>query len=114
MFGLGIRSQARLPRVQEEDPLTLVRRIAALAQLELDPTREEHLAREFTALLEHFHALQDVDVSGVEPTLGATEVADVFRDDRVAPSVEPDRLLGNAPDRRDDYYGVPKTIGGTS
>ena len=56
--------------------------------------------------------LQEVDVSDVEPTLGANEMADVLREDRVAESLPVDRILSNAPDRRGEHYGVPKTIGG--
>jgi hypothetical protein len=34
------------------------------------------------------------------------------RQDTATPSLAPDRLLCNAPERIENFYGVPKTIGG--
>lgn len=95
-----------------ESQLELLRRTAALARLELTEEEARTFAGEVEAILDHFRILASLDVEGVEPTLGATPLEDVKRPDESRPSLSVDRTLGNAPDRRGDFFGVPKTIGG--
>jgi aspartyl-tRNA(Asn)/glutamyl-tRNA(Gln) amidotransferase subunit C len=89
-----------------------VRRIAALARLSIDDEEVRALGADFARILEHFESLSGLDLEGVEPTAGATDVADVLRKDRARPSLPPDAALANAPERIGDFYSVPKTIGG--
>jgi aspartyl-tRNA(Asn)/glutamyl-tRNA(Gln) amidotransferase subunit C len=93
-----------------EDDIELVRRAARLAHLELDPRHEGELARDFARTLEHFKALSEVDVEGVEPMTGPTEISNVLRADEARASLPRERLLAAAPDARDGFYGVPKTV----
>ena len=95
-----------------EDPLELLKKTADLARLELDEDELTSLAGDVEAILGHFAVLASIDVEGVEPTLGATPLEDVKRPDEPRPSLPQDRALANAPDRRDEFFGVPKTIGG--
>jgi aspartyl-tRNA(Asn)/glutamyl-tRNA(Gln) amidotransferase subunit C len=94
--------------------LELVKRTAALARLEITDDEARTLAPQFARILEQFQALVDVDVEGVEPMTGATRLSDVTRADEPRPSLARDAALANAPDPRDGFYGVPKTIGGGS
>jgi len=94
-----------------DDRLALLRRTADLARLELTDEEAARLAPQFDAILGHFQVLASVDVEGIPPTLGATELVDVKRADEPRPSGPTEALLEEAPDRRDGHYGVPKTIG---
>ena len=91
-----------------------VRKTAKLARLDLSSDEEARLAGEFEAILGYFEVLSELDVEGVEPMTGATDVEDVLRDDEPRPSLSPDEVLRNAPEREGDFYRVPKTIGGDS
>lgn len=96
------------------DPkLELLKKTADLARLELSEADAEALAPQFDAILAHFEILAGVDVKGVPPTLGATDLSDVKRPDLAGDSGPLAELLENSPDPREGLFGVPKTIGGT-
>jgi aspartyl-tRNA(Asn)/glutamyl-tRNA(Gln) amidotransferase subunit C len=95
-----------------ESQIETVRAIAELARLDIDAGEAEALARQFAHTLERFEALRKLDVEGVEPMRGAPGGANVLREDRPEPSLSPDAILANAPARVDDFYRVPKTVGG--
>ncbi len=89
-----------------------VRRIAALARLELSPEEERTFAVQLSAILEHVEQLRELDVSQVEPmthALAAGE-APALRRDEVEPSLSPDEALANAPARVDTLFKVPRII----
>ena len=57
-----------------------------------------------------FQALEGAELP--DPPAPAGESRDGLRPDEPRPSTGPDPLLANAPERIEDFYGVPKTIGG--
>jgi aspartyl-tRNA(Asn)/glutamyl-tRNA(Gln) amidotransferase subunit C len=92
----------------------LVRRTAELARLSITADEAALLAPQFARILEHFRTLSEVDLEGVEPTTGAFGLRDVLRPDEPRESLSQDAALSNAPERIEDFYSVPKTIGGDS
>jgi len=89
----------------------LVRRTAELARLSITDEEAARLAPPFARILAHFHALAEVDLEDVEPTTGAFGLRDVLRKDERRPSLTQDEVLANAPERIEDFYSVPKTVG---
>lgn len=94
------------------DATDLVRKMASLARLSFEPEEEARLGEQFQAILGQFEALSELDVEGVEPMTGPLEPEDVLREDEPRESLPVDSALANAPERKDDFYSVPKTIGG--
>jgi aspartyl-tRNA(Asn)/glutamyl-tRNA(Gln) amidotransferase subunit C len=89
-----------------------VRRIAALARLELSPEEEALLPRQLSAIIDYVRLLEELDVSGVEPmthALASGEAAPL-RDDEVRPSLGPDQALASAPAREGTWFKVPRII----
>jgi len=95
-------------------PLTRadVRRIAALARLELTETELDLFARQLTSILEYADSLQAVDTAGVPPYAGNL-AEDQWRDDVPVPSLSREDALANAPggDLDAGTFTVPKVIG---
>lgn len=90
-----------------------VERTAALARLELGEAETQALGRDFAAILADFGVLADLDVEGEEPmTVPGAERGDRSRPDEPVPSLDRGRLLANAPEARDGFYAVPRTLGG--
>ena len=89
-----------------------VRRIAALARLELTEPELDLFARQLTSILEHADSLQAVDTTGVPAYSGSPAVA-TLRDDVAVPSLSRADALSNAPngDVQDGTFVVPKVIG---
>jgi len=90
----------------------LVRRTAELARLSITDEEAARFAPQFARILAHFQTLAEVDLEGVEPTTGASGLCDVLRADEPRESLPPEEALANAPERIEDFYSVPKTIGG--
>jgi aspartyl-tRNA(Asn)/glutamyl-tRNA(Gln) amidotransferase subunit C len=87
-----------------------VRHVATLARLSLTPEEEERYATQLSAVLEAVAQLQELDVSGVEPTSHATLAASLLREDVTRPSLSPDQALANAPARVGTSFAVPKIL----
>ncbi len=87
-----------------------VRHVATLARLSLSPEEEELHAVQLSAILEAVNQLQELDVSGVEPTSHATLAASLLREDVTRPSLPPEKALANAPARVGTSFAVPKIL----
>jgi aspartyl-tRNA(Asn)/glutamyl-tRNA(Gln) amidotransferase subunit C len=103
-------SKATPAGVDDDRPDVL--HIARLARLALDPAKSGEVQEQFARILASFQALSKLDVAGVEPMTRPMDTCDVLRDDRERPSLPVDEALANAPARLEDFYSVPKTLGG--
>jgi len=91
------------------DPAT-VRRIAKLARIRVDEGHVEALRTDLNSILGWIEQLNEVDVTGVEPLTGGTQMALRLREDVVNDGGIADAVLGNAPDRNGEYFAVPKVV----
>src|SRR5437016_1199738 len=64
-----------------------VRKVALLSRLELDDDELERQTGRLNQLLDQFAKLQELDVTGVEPTSHSFPVFNVMRDDAARPSL---------------------------
>ncbi len=85
--------------------------IAALARLELDDAEKLALQDEMGEILNYVDLLNELDVSGIEPTAHAALMVNVMRDDKASESAGRKPMLANAPATVDDeLVKVPKVI----
>lgn len=87
-----------------------IRAVAHLARLELTPEEESRFGAQLEGILRHVEQLQQVDVTGVEPTAHALPRVNVTRADVVQPSLPVAAALRNAPARSQDLFVVPKIV----
>lgn len=94
-------------------PLTKVQveQVAALARLKLSPQEIEKFTNELTVILDYVSQLESVNTEGVEPKDQFISAENVFREDKVRPSLPREQALANAPDKDDEFFRVPKVIG---
>ena len=95
-----------------EPKITLaeVEHVARLARLQLGPDEKERMRRELDGILSYIDKLRALDTTGIEPTSHAVPLTNVMRDDAARPSLPREEMLANAPDRRGDFFRVPKII----
>ena len=87
-------------------------KLARLARLDLTEAEIAEYADELTAVLQYVEQLQDVDVSGLEPTSQVTGLKNVMRDDQVVDyGVSRDDLLRLVPQTQDGQIKVKRMIG---
>jgi aspartyl-tRNA(Asn)/glutamyl-tRNA(Gln) amidotransferase subunit C len=84
--------------------------VANLARLSLTPEEKARFATQIGDVLAYIAQLNEVDVSGVEPTAHAFPVVNVWAADVVEPGLSVEDALRNAPEKRDDMFVVPKVV----
>ncbi len=87
-----------------------VRRIAALARIKVPDGELDKLADELSNILGWVEQLGEVDTEGVEPMTSVVPMTLRRREDVVTDGAIRDDVLANAPERRDDFFAVPKVV----
>ena len=97
----------------EGQPLSpeTVRRIADLARLDLTETEVTLFADQLSNILRHFHQLQTLDTSHIEPTASVLPLKNVLRADVATPPLSPESAVANAPDTEDNQFRVSAVLG---
>jgi|YNPBryunderm2012_1023409.scaffolds.fasta_scaffold02383_6 aspartyl/glutamyl-tRNA(Asn/Gln) amidotransferase subunit C (EC 6.3.5.-) len=88
-----------------------VQKVALLARLLLNPQEVDLMTSQLGQILDYMALLKEVNTEGVEPMAHAVEMANVFREDRVEPSLPRELALANAPKRDEECYRVPAVLG---
>ncbi len=68
------------------------------------------MVADLSKILAYIEKLNELDISGIEPTSHVLDLVNVMREDKPIPSIASDEALSNAPDRADDFYRVPRII----
>jgi aspartyl-tRNA(Asn)/glutamyl-tRNA(Gln) amidotransferase subunit C len=84
--------------------------VARLARLEVPPAEADRLTQQLDRILDYVRQLEKLDVRDVVPTSHAVDMGTPFREDAVLPFGDREAILGNAPDRLDDFFRVPRII----
>ena len=87
-----------------------VEHIAKLARLRLTEEEKQRFQKELGKIIEYFDQLKKLNTDGVPPTTHAVPLENVLREDIVTPSLPVDEALANAPDRKGNYFRVPKVV----
>ena len=84
--------------------------VKILAKLELSEEEKEQAKTDIGRMLDYIDKLNELDTSGVEHLSHVFQVSNVVREDVVTNQDERERILKNAPARKDDSFKVPKTV----
>ena len=87
-----------------------VRRIARLARIAVSDDEVPHLQDELNAILAFVEELSTVDVSDVEPMTSVVPMRLRLRADEVTDHAGAAVVTGNAPERDEDFFVVPKVV----
>ena len=85
--------------------------ICILAKLTLSEAEKEKAKEEMQRMLDYVEQLNELDTSGVKPLSHLFPSPNIFREDVITSQDNRDALLGNAPEKKDGQFQVPKTIG---
>ena len=87
-------------------------KIAALANLDLDPSEIELFARQLGDIIAHVEEVQGIDTTGVPPTASVISRHAADRADEVQPSLDRTAVLEAAPDAALDagFFRVPRVL----
>jgi aspartyl-tRNA(Asn)/glutamyl-tRNA(Gln) amidotransferase subunit C len=84
--------------------------VANLARLALTAEEKARFAAQLGDVLAYVGQLNEVDISGIEPTAHAFPVVNVWAEDVPEPGLSVEDALRNAPQTRDNMFVVPKVV----
>lgn len=87
-----------------------VQYVAHLARLRLTPEEEKKMGRQLDRILDYIGKLNELDVTGVEPTAHAFPLVNVTRVDEARPSLPHEAAMRNAPAVANGLFMVPKIV----
>lgn len=96
-----------MARISRED----VAHVAGLARLRLTDEELDRFTGQLGAVLDHAADVEALDLRDVPPTSHPYPLRNVLRDDEVAPSLDRDEVLAQAPDVEDERFKVPPVLG---
>ena len=85
--------------------------LAKLARIELTTAELEQLAPQLDVILESVARVSEVAADDIPPTSHALPLTNVFRADTVAPSLDREAVLSQAPAAEEDRFRVPRILG---
>ena len=88
-----------------------VAKVALLARLELTDAELDTYTEQLGAVLDHAADVAALDLADVPPTAHPLPLVNVLRPDAVAPCLDRDEVLGQAPSVEDRRFRVPAILG---
>lgn len=85
--------------------------VGILSKLELSGEEKADAKADMEKMLDYIDILNELGTDGIEPMSHVFPVNNVFREDVVTNGDNREKILENAPLRKDDSFEVPKTIG---
>ncbi len=88
----------------------MIEYVGILAKLELSGREKEQARKDMGSMLDYIDMLNELDTGDVEPMYHVFPSENVFREDAVTNGDEKERMLANAPARKEGAWQVPKTV----
>jgi len=88
-----------------------VKHVANLVRIGISDEEAEKFSGQFSAIIEYFDMLNEVDTENVPPACDFANAENVLREDIVRPSMNRDEFLKNAPQTLRGYVKVPTVLG---
>ena len=93
-------------KITEQD----INTVASLSRLRIRDEERTEVTAQLDKFLTYVENLQAIDTTDIEPTTYALPMQNVFRADKVKPSLERELALSNAPLAEDGYFKVPRVL----
>ena len=88
-----------------------VEKIAELAKLKFSDEELESFTPQMNEILSYMEKLNELITENIEPLSHPIDQTNVFREDKLKPSISTEDALQNAPSKDDQHFKVPKVIG---
>ena len=88
-----------------------VEKVSLLGRLLLSESELDTMTTQLGRVVGYVEQLREVNTDNVQPMAHALDMHNVFRDDKLAPSLPRDAALANAPKRDSESYRVPAVLG---
>ena len=84
--------------------------IASLSRIHLEDDEVDRLTKTLGEILQYIEILKKIDINNVKPTTHVLPLKNVFRKDKVKPSLKEEDVLKSAVDQAQGSFKVPQVI----
>jgi aspartyl-tRNA(Asn)/glutamyl-tRNA(Gln) amidotransferase subunit C len=99
-----------MTKTNEQSILDISKKSARLARIAVSDEEHAKIAPQLEKILGMFEQLQAVDTDGIEPLANVVGEKLKLRVDEITDGGYAERVLANAPDAVQGFYGVPKVV----
>jgi len=93
-------------KITEQD----IKTVASLSRLKIRAEEAADVTAQLDKFLTYVENLKAIDTTDIQPTTYALPMQNVFRADKVKPSLDRELALSNAPLAEDGYFKVPRVL----
>jgi len=87
-----------------------VQHVAHLARIDLEDNELEKMSHQLKDILDFIDKLKTLNVANTDPTSHILPINTVLREDESVESLSIDKTLFNAPQKKGNFFVVPKVI----
>ena len=87
-----------------------IEHVALLARLKLSDDEKKLFSKQVGSIIDYIDKLDKLSTSEIEPTAHVLPIKNVFREDKLKPSLPREKALQNAPGKNNNFFRVPKII----
>ena len=88
----------------------IIEYLADLSRLELNPEEKEARKKDLADILTYMGKLDELDTTDLPEMTHPFDSVNRFREDEITNGDRRDEMLSNAPDKKDSYFKVPRTV----
>ena len=97
----------RPPKTDFSIDAEMVKHVAFLVRLGIQEEEAREFGHQFTAIIDYFHLLNEVDTENVAPASETSNTRSVMRADEVRPSMPRQDFMKNVPHQEGAFVRVP-------
>ena len=87
-----------------------VEHVAILARIELEDEKREKFSQELSSIISHVEDLELAPTEDIKPISQITGLENVTRTDNIEAGLPIDKILQNAPDKKDNFIKTKKVF----
>lgn len=87
-----------------------IENIANLSNLKLNDNEIDTFTRQLNDIVRYVKKVDEFDTDGVVPTGNIVLMKNVVREDKVEPSMDREKVLANAAEKKNGHFKVPKIM----
>ncbi len=87
-----------------------VEHVAWLARIDLSEEEKHLFTEQFNQILDFFKKIDEVDTEGVPPTYHVLDLVNVYRGDKIGPSLTTEEALKNAPKGEKGFFKASRIV----
>lgn len=88
-----------------------VANLAKLARIEMTESELDHLSTEMAVILNAVARVSEITQGDIAPTSHPLPLVNVFREDRIEPSLTAEEAVSGAPAQEEGRFKVPQILG---